>query len=80
MFFNVVILKFILMITAPYVFQRCDFDRFGDDCKKPNRCKKPTWVFCNLVKRYGRWKSDAALIYYRCESSIARCAAKAFEG
>ena len=32
-----------------------------------------------VVKRYGRWKSDAALIYYRCESSIARCAAKAFE-
>ena len=32
-----------------------------------------------VVKRHGRWKSDAALIYYRCESSIARCAAKAFE-
>ena len=32
-----------------------------------------------VVKRYGRWKSDAALIYYRCESSIAQCAAKAFE-
>ena len=32
-----------------------------------------------VVKRYGRWKSDAALIYYRCETSIARCAAKAFE-
>jgi len=32
-----------------------------------------------VVKRYGRWKSDAALIYYRCETSIARAAAKAFE-
>lgn len=32
-----------------------------------------------VVKRFGRWKSDAALIYYRCETSIARAAAKAFE-
>jgi len=32
-----------------------------------------------VVKRYGRWTSDAALIYYRCESSIARAASKAFE-
>ena len=41
MFFNVVILKFILMITAPYVFQRCDFDLIGDDCKKPIVAKNP---------------------------------------
>lgn len=31
-----------------------------------------------VIKKYGRWKSDAALIYYRCETSIARCAATAF--
>ena len=63
MFFNVVILNFISMITTPYVFQRCDFDLLDlidDGCKKPhgvfcnqkNRCKKPlgffaTGVFCN---------------------------------
>jgi len=32
-----------------------------------------------VVKKYGRWRSDAALIYYRCESSIAQRAAAAFE-
>jgi hypothetical protein len=31
-----------------------------------------------VVKKYGRWKSDTALIYYRCESSIANQAAAAF--
>ena len=45
MFFNVVILKFILMITAPYVFQRCDFDLIGDDCKKPIVAKNPLGFF-----------------------------------
>jgi len=31
-----------------------------------------------VVKKYGRWSSDTALIYYRCEYSIARSAATAF--
>ena len=33
-----------------------------------------------VVKKYGRWASDAALIYYRCEYSIALQAATAFRG
>jgi Phage integrase family len=33
-----------------------------------------------VVKTYGRWRSDAALIYYRCDSSIAQAAAVAFSG
>ena len=32
-----------------------------------------------VVKKYGRWASDAALIYYRCEYSIAQQAAAAFQ-
>ena len=54
MFFNVVILNFISMITTPYVFQRCDFDLLDlidDGCKKPHRCKKPHGVFCNQKNR-----------------------------
>ena len=31
-----------------------------------------------VVKKYGRWTSDTALIYYRCEFSIACQAAAAF--
>ena len=31
-----------------------------------------------VVKKYGRWATDVALIYYRCESSIAQQAAAAF--
>ena len=32
-----------------------------------------------VVKKYGRWTTDVALIYYRCEFSIARQAAAAFQ-
>ena len=32
-----------------------------------------------VVKKYGRWSSDTALIYYRCEFSIASQAAAAFQ-
>ena len=32
-----------------------------------------------VVKKYGRWATDTALLYYRCESSIARTAAMAFQ-
>lgn len=32
-----------------------------------------------VVKKMGRWKSDAALLYFRSESDVARIAAKAFD-
>ena len=31
-----------------------------------------------VIKKYGRWVSDTALIYYRCETSVAAAAAIAF--
>ena len=31
-----------------------------------------------VIKKYGRWESDTALIYYRCELSIAQAAAAAW--
>ena len=31
-----------------------------------------------VIKKMGRWKSDAALLYFRCEHSVARSAAKTF--
>ena len=32
-----------------------------------------------VVKKMGRWESDAALLYFRSESSVARIAARAFD-
>ena len=32
-----------------------------------------------VIKKMGRWKSDAALLYFRSESDVARIAAKAFD-
>jgi hypothetical protein len=31
-----------------------------------------------IVKKYGRWRSDAALLYFRCDSSLAQAASDAF--
>jgi hypothetical protein len=31
-----------------------------------------------VIKKMGRWKSDAALLYFRCEHSVARSAASTF--
>ena len=31
-----------------------------------------------VIKKYGRWTSDTALIYYRCETLVAAAAAVAF--
>jgi hypothetical protein len=31
-----------------------------------------------VIKKYGRWASDAALVYFRSEASIAVSAASAF--
>ena len=32
-----------------------------------------------VIEKMGRWKSDAALLYFRSESSVARIAARAFD-
>ena len=47
MFFNIVILKFILLITTPYVFQLGGVlaGCCGDDCKKPIVAKNPSGFF-----------------------------------
>jgi hypothetical protein len=31
-----------------------------------------------VIKRMGRWRSDAALCYFRCERTVAKVAASAF--
>lgn len=32
-----------------------------------------------IIKKAGRWKSDAALLYYRDEEDVAQVVTKAFE-
>ena len=33
-----------------------------------------------LIKKMGRWKSDAAMLYYRCEEDLVEAVGGAFDG